>query len=205
MFIKPLNNGGESGSADRLANLTRRDNNVFYKKVCVMGGYAVGKSSLLRRYVNNIFRANYTGTLGVHLYRRNFHCSSGTYNMFFWDLSGINPTRELERSYLHGAASAMIVVDMTRPDSLAEVEPLTTLWRELYPEKTLVLAANKIDAHKKIMVEDETIQELGARLNCPVAFTSAKTGEGVETAFNLMVEALMRTKTPCAEGINRVY
>lgn len=205
MFINPLNGGGKAVSADKMGGLTRPDTNVFYKKVCVMGGYAVGKSSLLRRYVNNAFRANYTGTLGVHLYRRNFHCPKGTFNLFFWDLSGINPIRNLEQSYLQGAAAGMIVVDLTRPDSLADVEPLTVLWKGLYPDKTLVLAANKTDQIQKIMVEEEAVFELGERLGCQVAFTSAKTGVGVEQAFGLMVQSLTRTTSPCAEGTNKVY
>lgn len=205
MLYKPLYTGGLAHSAKQLDDLTRAMNNTFYKKICVMGGYAVGKSSLLRRFINNAFQANYTGTLGVHLYRRNFICPEGQFNLYFWDLSGINPIRNLEKSYLHGAAAGMIVIDVTRSDSIDDVDQLVALWRGLYREKPLVLVANKIDAISRRVIEQEAVEEIGRKISCPVVFASAKSGEGVDTAFNLIVGPLVGSELPCAEGTDNIY
>src|SRR5512147_1281675 len=91
---------------------------VIQKKVCLLGDFAVGKTSLVRRYVEGRFDDKYLSTIGVKISRKTLARSTGTLNLLIWDLAGSDEFNTIAPSYLRGAAGALIVCDLTRPETL---------------------------------------------------------------------------------------
>lgn len=163
------------------------------KKVCLLGDFAVGKTSLMRRFVYDFFDDKYISTIGVKVSRKTVSVPLGNrllkLNMMLWDMAGSDEFARVRSSYLRGAAGAVLVCDLTRPNTLGS---LTAYAAELWaanPGARLVLVANKYDRLEYRLADDlprlepEQVGVLAAELGVPWYITSAKTGESVEAAF----------------------
>src|SRR5512136_3486341 len=91
---------------------------VIQKKVCLLGDFGVGKTSLVRRFVEGRFDDKYLSTIGVRISRKTLLRSGGTLNLLLWDLAGAQEFNT-QSSYLAGVAAALIVCDLTRRETLA--------------------------------------------------------------------------------------
>lgn len=89
------------------------------KKVCLLGDFAVGKTSLVRRFVHDYFDDQYLSTIGVKVSRKTINIAQGEQivelTMMLWDLAGSEEFTHLRASYLRGAAGVLLVGDLTRP------------------------------------------------------------------------------------------
>jgi len=155
---------------------------VTHKKVCMLGSFAVGKTSLVRRYVHSIFSDKYQTTVGVKLEKKTVPVDSGEVVMVIWDIYGETEFQSIHRSYLRGAAGLMLVADGTRQSSVDALAGIRALALEESPNATGILLLNKADLATEWRLNSETERKL-AEGNWPVLRTSAKTGEGVEEAF----------------------
>lgn len=91
---------------------------MIQKKICLLGGHAVGKTSLVARYVKSIFSDKYHTTIGVKIDRKTLLLGERDVTLMIWDLAGEDEFREIEISYLRGASGYLIVVDGTRRSTL---------------------------------------------------------------------------------------
>jgi small GTP-binding protein len=158
-------------------------------KVCLLGDGAVGKTSLIRRYVLNSFSDDYIQTVGTKTSLKKIEVPFPEYDvvvsfsMMIWDILGQRDYRSLHSMYFRGAAGGILVFDNTRPESLLSLED----WRESFFRvvKTvpLVVLGNKWDLQDNVAVPPEDREKVGLKYNCPVLNTSALTGENVEEAF----------------------
>ena len=156
-------------------------------KICLLGDYAVGKTSLVRRFVYNLFEDKYLSTIGVKVSRKVVAVPRGDevieLVVMLWDLAGSEEFDSVRASYLRGAAGALVVCDVTQRSALATIPQYVEQIRALNPHAAIDLAGNKQDlADQRALGEDEltrTASDLGAGY-FP---TSAKTGAGVEEAF----------------------
>ncbi len=163
------------------------------KKVCLLGDFAVGKTSLVRRFVYDLFDDKYIGTIGVKVSRKTVAVRRDDeiveVTMMLWDLAGSEEFDGVRASYLRGASGAMLVCDLTRPGTLERVPLCVQELQAVSPGASLIVAANKLDlvepsqASSRPTLEREQVQEAAARLGAPCYFTSAKTGEEVEALF----------------------
>jgi small GTP-binding protein len=165
------------------------------KKVCLVGDFAVGKTSLVRRFVYNLFDDKYISTIGVKVSRKPVSVpgDGGTTNliMMLWDLAGSEEFDAMRASYLRGAAGAVLVYDLTRPETL---DSLSTYVEELHsvsPDAQLILAANKLDLVKQDQLPLTHMEHLTSKLNAAYYLTSAKTGDEVETLFRHLGQLLI--------------
>jgi len=163
---------------------------VVQKKVCLLGDFAVGKTSLVRRFVEGRFDARYLSTLGVKVSRKPLERPYGRLNLIVWDLAGsedYNP----DSSYLLGAAGALVVCDLTRRRTLATLPHYTQQLRAVNPAAQMLYLGNKCDLTAEREITESDLQTLCADfLNGPYALTSALTGEGVEHAFIRLAELI---------------
>jgi small GTP-binding protein len=165
------------------------------KKVCLLGDFAVGKTSLVRQFVYNRFEEQYLSTIGVHVSRKTLSVPhpDGVVDLaiLLWDIAGNNGFEKVRASYIRGAAGALLVCDLTRPETLGNLMTYVGLVRSVSPQARLVIAANKCDLSDQQLTVDQ-IQAMANGLDAPFYLTSAKTGTEVETIFrvlgSLMVE-----------------
>jgi len=159
---------------------------VVQKKVCLLGDFAVGKTSLVRRFVEGRFDDKYLSTIGVKVSRKSLEREAHQLNFLIWDLVGGNEFTRAEAGYLLGAAGALVVCDLTRPDTLEAMKRYTNQIRTVSPAVSLVFLGNKIDLGEERAIPDDVLTAVSTELNAPFLCTSAKTGENVEAAFSLL-------------------
>jgi small GTP-binding protein len=165
------------------------------RKVCLLGDFAVGKTSLVRRFVYNRFDDRYISTIGVKVSRKVVALprESGAVEltMMLWDLAGSEEFDRLRFAYLRGAAGAVLVCDLTRAETLNSLERYVRDLHSVSPTARIVLAANKNDLLDKRQVAYEQVAGLALALDAPYYLTSARTGEEVETMFRDLGKVLV--------------
>jgi small GTP-binding protein len=156
---------------------------VVQKKICLLGEFSVGKTSLIRRFVEERFDENYLSTIGVHMSRKRLDRNDHFLDFFIWDLAGGEDFRVVGPNYLRGAAGAIIVCDLTRKETLNALSFYADNIRSLNPQAALVFAANKADlVHERIVAHDEILAAINPYADSYL-LTSAKTGHNVDLAF----------------------
>jgi small GTP-binding protein len=163
------------------------------KKVCLLGDYAVGKTSLVRRFVHDLFDDKYVSTIGVKVSRKTVVIPGDDQvvelTMMLWDLAGSEEFDCVRASYVRGAAGAVLVCDLTRPGTLDNLPGYSSDLRLISPEAQIIVAANKQDLLEPNMAEDqrqlapEQVEQVAADLEVACYLTSAKTGDEVEAMF----------------------
>ncbi len=158
------------------------------RKLCILGDFSVGKSSLVRRYVLDEFSATYQATAGVKIYQNQstimIDGDSVDVDHSIWDVEGSRFGEQLLRSYIMGASGALVVGDVTREDALASMTGHAEKFLETRPGRPLVFALNKTDL---VLPEDRCDPaSLSREFGTHVLQTSALTGHEVPAAFHAM-------------------
>ena len=91
---------------------------MIQKKVCMLGGFAVGKTSLVARFVTSIFSDKYLTTVGVKIEKKSVQVSNQQLDLVLWDIYGDDEFQRVRMSYLRGASGYLLVVDPTRKATL---------------------------------------------------------------------------------------
>ena len=159
------------------------------RKVCMLGDFGVGKTSLVSRFVRSTFSAKYLTTVGVKVDSKEIALAGrDPLKLVIWDIAGRGVIDALGASYLRGAAALLLVADGTREGSLTSALDLLMQSRALLPDALAVLAVNKLDLVDRWEIAPATLQEL--RRNLPVFETSALSGSGVQSAFEEIARRL---------------
>ena len=159
------------------------------KKVCLLGGFAVGKTSLVSRYVSSIFSDSYLTTVGVKIDKKALTLDSGPMNLMLWDIYGEDEFQTVRDSYLRGASGYLLVADGTRYATLETVVTLQQRAEAVVGRVPFLLLMNKSDLDREWQVDERALVKLAER-GWPVVKTSAKTGAGVEDAFVKLARAM---------------
>lgn len=163
---------------------------VHQKKVCLLGDFAVGKTSLIRRFVEGRFEEKYLSTIGVTVSRKIVHRETSQIQMLIWDLAGGEKFSGYRANYLRGASGALIVMDLTRPDTLDGLVAFAGHFLEVSPSAPIVFLGNKVDLEAERRVTLEQLKTAIEGFDGPLKITSAKTGSEVDAAFETLA-ALM--------------
>jgi len=159
-------------------------------KVCMLGASAVGKTSLVSRFVENAFEARYSSTIGVKIQARRVRRGDDVATLVLWDLSGEDEFQAVQPAYLRGAAGYLLVIDGTRRDTFDTALELEARVRGSLGSLPFVVLLNKADLIASWDLGRERLQQL-AQLGWRTIRTSAKTGQHVEEAFNAIAEAAL--------------
>ncbi|MHA1149137.1 MAG: Rab family GTPase [Promethearchaeota archaeon] len=166
---------------------------AYVIKLCLLGEGAVGKTSLVYRFVSNRFKKNLASTLGVNISKKEFYIDGDTHiRTLIWDLGGDQKFRMMRKTFLAGAKGALLVFDLTRARTLDKVEN----WRENFikeiGEQPMILIGNKTDLVNEIEISPDTAEAYAKAHNMKLILTSAKTGDNVEESFKQMVIEIIK-------------
>lgn len=161
------------------------------RKVCLVGDFAVGKTSLFNRFVYNRFSESYLTTVGVLVQRKVVQINGNELTMILWDTEGGKDSSALNVSYVSGAAGAVIVCDLTRASTILHCQGYITALRRMNQQIRLVLAGNKLDIldpdHKHLTV----MRQVAHKEQLALTLTSAMSGEGVDAMFTSLGQSLI--------------
>jgi small GTP-binding protein len=155
---------------------------MIQKKICMLGGFGVGKTSLVSRFVSSIFSDKYLTTVGVKIDRKTVSLGTEDVNLVLWDIYGQDELQTVRPSYLRGASGYLLVADGTRHATLDTARALQQTAESVVGSVPFLLLLNKADLEKEWQVDERALWKLVER-GWQVVKTSAKSGAGVEDAF----------------------
>lgn len=157
-------------------------------KVMLLGDMGVGKTSILYRLVHDRFDGQYKTTLGVEMlsYEVPEDNAGEAMRLVLWDTDGDFGTRIFETVYVAGSSAAIIVADVTRPQTIARAVELAHAFEERFPGRPYRALLNKID-----LVDDASSLDHGLPASS-VRQVSAKTGHGIAEAFADLAATIRR-------------
>lgn len=161
---------------------------MLQKKICLLGAFGVGKTSLTRRYVDSIFSDAYLTTVGVKIDKKTVAVGDKSVNLLIWDIAGEDDVAAVRTSYLRGAAGYLLVVDVTRAQTLAVARSIRERVAAEVGNVPFLCLLNKTDV-PEWDIGDAGVEELHSE-GWNVRRTSAKTGEGVEAAFSDLAQRI---------------
>jgi small GTP-binding protein len=163
---------------------------MLQKKVCVLGAFGVGKTTLIRRFVESIFSEAYLTTVGVKVDKKTLTVGSEPLTLILWDIAGQDDVNAVRMSYVRGAAGYLLVADGTRAETLTVARSIQARVMAEVGVIPFALLLNKTDLDEswEILKEPVDLLELAGWI---VLRTSAKTGEGVEEAFQGLAQRLV--------------
>jgi small GTP-binding protein len=163
---------------------------MIQKKICMLGSFAVGKTSLVRRFVESIFSETYHTTVGVKIDKKVVNLGDAEINLVLWDLYGDDDFQKIRWSYFQGASGYLLVADGTRRGSVEKAVTLHERAREEIGLIPFVFVINKCDLVEQWDLDTELEARLGAE-NWTILRSSAKTGEGVDQAFSQLTRKIV--------------
>ncbi len=174
------------------------------KKIVLLGDSAVGKTSLIRRFVLSTFDEKYVSTIGARVSKKEVEVPTVAYrvkmDMMIWDLIGSKESTRLHEMYYRGADGAIVVADITRLSTIESIEMWVNSFRAAMGDKTVLMVYNKMDLEGYWTLDDHGMETLAAKHNTLYYKASAKTGDNVELTFyrlaELMLEADHRKRYP---------
>jgi small GTP-binding protein len=157
------------------------------KKVVMLGHFGVGKTSLVRRFVESDFSEDYLVTLGVHVKKKEVEIDKQNITLIIWDIEGNTSIERARRSYLTGSHGFLYVFDVSRRETFESLEEEMLFLKENYPEIPVCKIGNKSD-----LIDSEATREFFNQdrfKDCD--FTSAKHGENVEEIFSKIAKLML--------------
>lgn len=157
------------------------------KKIVLLGHFGVGKTSLLRRFVESEFSEDYLVTVGVHVKKKVVTIDEDEITLIIWDIEGNTSLEKARNSYLLGAHGFLYVFDLNRPETFSNLKEEQAFLKKNFLSIPVQLVGNKID-----LIEDtERIHFFNAPEYANCMFTSAKTGIQVEEVFYQITKSIL--------------
>ncbi len=164
---------------------------MIQKKICMVGAFGVGKTSLVARFVHSIFSEKYQTTVGVKIDKKIVPCAAGEVTLILWDLAGEDALTTVKPAHLKGASGYILVMDGLRRNTLQLAVDLQRRVSDAAGNVPFICVINKADARDTWEIQQADLDNLAAR-GWTVVETSAKTGAAVEGVFQHLTEAMMQ-------------
>ncbi|MCB9161477.1 MAG: Rab family GTPase [Caldilineaceae bacterium] len=178
---------------------------MISKKICLLGDFAVGKTSLVRRFVYDRFEDKYISTIGVKVSRKSLVVAGAPasgggasgqgapveMSLLIWDLAGSEEFDRVRASYVRGAAGAILVCDLTRRQTFDSLPQYLTDLTAVVPDVRVAVVGNKSDLVDEQALSPEELTTFAAQLEAPAYVTSAKSGAHVDDMFRHLARAML--------------
>lgn len=170
---------------------------VIKKKICLLGSFAVGKTSLVERFVFDRFEEKYLTTIGVKVCqkllspvqdRRRGRWVQHTF--LIWDIASLEKFNRVTMNYFRGAAGALAVADLTRPETIEDLQKYCENFLSVNTDALLVIIGNKSDVFEHDEKTIANLQKMAVRYSTEALLSSAKTGQQVDRAFSTLSKKL---------------
>ena len=171
------------------------------KKMCMVGDFSVGKTSLIRRFVDRQFSDQYLSTVGVKISRKAVELQNvkqqETVNLqlLIWDIEGHTKFKAIAPSYLQGSGGVILVADLTRQETIERLIEHLNLFLSVNPKGQIIVALNKADlvAEKDLENLTKYVPEPVTKKALGIYQTSAKTGDYVDEIFQKLAYSMVVT------------
>lgn len=169
-------------------------------KICLVGEPAVGKTSLVRRFVLDLFDDSYIATMGAKVMKKDVGILDDTYgnmlvNLLIWDIMGDKSFRQLyKEAFFQGAQGLLAVCDVTRKPTLTELGTWIKDVARVAGDIPIQVLANKVDLKSDIGLNTDDLRRFDDTFQSNHMFTSAKTGENVESAFENIARTIINRR-----------
>jgi small GTP-binding protein len=162
------------------------------KKICVIGEFGVGKTSLISRYVRSLFSDKYHTTIGVKIDKKSVIVDASEVGLIIWDIAGESEFGSMKPNYLAGASGYLLVADGTRLDTIDSAMALQQKISSILGPVPFILALNKADLPERWAISPGSVGALKLA-GWDIRTSSAKTGDGVEDIFQDLAGRLVRS------------
>jgi small GTP-binding protein len=170
---------------------------LISKKICIIGDFGVGKTSLIRYFVESRFSENYLTTVGVRISRKILEIDlvdrTQNVQLLIWDVEGKTKFKGIAPSYLQGARGAIVVGDLARQETIEHISEHLDLFNTINPQSSTIVAFNKADLVSPERIE-KILESYNFKQNSQVIstyITSARTGAYVEEMFGKLAAAML--------------
>jgi small GTP-binding protein len=164
---------------------------MLSKKVCMLGSLSVGKTSLVRRFIQSMFSEDYFTSIGVKVDKKMVHVKDQDVELVLWDIYGHDIFQKVQMSYLRGMSGYLLVVDGTRKQTLEDALALSERVAKEIGKVPAILALNKSDLIGDWEIDSDREAKL-TEDGWKLIRTSAKTGDAVEQAFSELANAMLQ-------------
>jgi small GTP-binding protein len=160
------------------------------KKVVVIGDGAVGKTSLIKRFVQDVFDDRYLNTIGAKVMKKELGVNRPDtgeivdLKLILWDIAGQETFENVKKAYYRGASGAIVVCDITRKESMDDMHRWIENLFDVSDVVPMVIVVNKVDLEDEAKFSVEDVEREYTPYKAGVFKTSAKTGENVEMIFH---------------------
>jgi len=162
---------------------------MLQKKICLLGTYAVGKTSLVSRFVHSIFSAKYHTTVGVKVDKKVLQLAGKSVKLMIWDVQGEDEGYRINPNYLRGAAGFVLVADCSRPQTIEALDLLNIRVRATLGSVPCVVAINKIDLFDSQQFHAQALDS-GSLAGVDRFYTSAKMGLQVDEMLHQLARLI---------------
>lgn len=160
------------------------------RKVCLLGAPGVGKTSLVRRFVEHSFDRDQQSSIAMQISKGTVDVGDISLEMMLWDPEGSEAWGQYNRSFISGASGLIFVVDATRPRTLDHLLEAQTKGRGFIGSRPAVLIVNKVDLRADAALTKAQV-DAARKLNWHIARASAKSGDHVDEAFTTLAELMV--------------
>jgi small GTP-binding protein len=160
------------------------------KKINMLGDLAVGKTSLVHRFVFNVFGDEYLSTIGTKVVKKKVAYNDRKVILMIWDIAGETSFNHIRKAYFRGAEAGLVVADITRRETLDDLNDWISSFKDITNNSPILILINKGDLKDNYAFSMEDANELGEKFGTQALLTSAKTGENVEKAFQHITELI---------------
>ena len=162
-------------------------------KILTLGESGVGKTCILRRFVENKFIKNHLATIGIDFRTKTIPINDYEVKLKIWDTAGEERFRNITNQYYKGADGIILVYDLNNKDTLTKIKDwMNQIHQNTSNDIGLVLVGNKSDLKREISTEESL--NLSKELNIKLFETSALTGEGVNEIFEFLTKDIISKK-----------
>jgi small GTP-binding protein len=158
---------------------------MIRKKILLLGDFSVGKTSLVRRYVDGAFDDKYLTTIGVKISKKLIELNGEECELLIWDVEGSTPSKKISLGYYRGASGAIFVADVTRHETIKNLQEHKDVFLSENPDAEYVTAYNKADRLSEVARDNLVIGD-------DIFLTSAKDDENVEALFISLAKKIIR-------------
>ena len=171
---------------------------TFIIKIIIVGDPAVGKTSLVKKFISGQFTYDYRASIGTNMFIKEMDLDAGLkVKIQIWDIAGQERWTQMRHIYYKGTQGVIIVGDLTRKNTFKQIDKFWYPDLKKYCKNTpIILLANKNDLESKI--SEQEVESYRMRINAiSILYTSAKTGTNVEKAFKLILKQIIDIYNDC--------